>query len=236
LIWDARAYEQGLDRGVFYPKDGPGEAWNGLISVQEDSANEEVSSRYIDGVKTHLRRRVADFSGSIEAFTYPNSLHSDILTQTRRKSFGLSYRVRYNGGYKIHLIYNVDFPRGEISRKQSETDPFIWDFTTKPIVIPEAKLSAHLVIDTTDAYSSTLSDLEDVLYGTPAESARLPTPEEIFNIFEANSILRIIDHGDGTWTAIGPDSAIQMIDATTFQITWPSAVYIDAVSYDISSL
>jgi hypothetical protein len=78
--------------------------------------------------------------------------------------------------------------------------------------------------------------LEDVLYGTDDESPRLPSPEEVFEIFEENAILRIIDNGDGTWTAIGPDSAIEMLDSETFEITWPSAVYIDADTYTISSL
>jgi len=92
------------------------------------------------------------------------------------------------------------------------------------------------VVSADTAYSSAVSDLEDVLYGTATSDPHLPTPDEVLAIFEANSILQIIDNGDGTWTAIGPDDAITMLDANTFQIDWPSAVYIDANFYTIHSL
>lgn len=65
---------------------------------------------------------------------------------------------------------------------------------------------------------------------------RFPTLEELLDIFESGVILRITDHGDGTWTADGPDSAIQMLTESMFRITWPSAVYISADTYQISSL
>jgi len=92
------------------------------------------------------------------------------------------------------------------------------------------------VISADVAYSSALSDLEDVLYGSATTDPRIPLPAEILSIFEENSILQIIDNGDGTWTAIGPSSAIIMLDSITFQIDWPSAVFIDANSYSIHSL
>ena len=86
------------------------------------------------------------------------------------------------------------------------------------------------------AYSAAISDLEDMLYGTNAEAPRLPLPDEIISIFEENALLRIIDHGDGTWTAIGPDEAITMITPTEFEIDWPSATYLDEETYTIRSL
>ena len=75
-----------------------------------------------------------------------------------------------------------------------------------------------------------------MLYGTNFTEPRMPSVSEIIEMFEAHSIMQIIDHGDGTWTAIGPESAIVMLDSTTFQITWPTAIYIDDVTYTISSL
>lgn len=235
LSWDNRNYESGLDRGVFYPKDGPGEAWNGLTSVNESPSSNE-QTRYIDGVKTHYHHRSEDFSGTIETFSYPKSFYENVLTQNRCESFGLSYRVDSDGGYKIHLVYNVVVSPTSFDYRQSDTDSFSWVFTTRPLPIPGVRLSAHLIIDTSKAYSWTVAVLEDILYGSETEAARLPLPEEVLDIFEANSILQVIDHGDGTFTVNGPNSAIQMLDTTTFQITWPSAVYIDAVSYTISSL
>lgn len=232
LTWDVKhLYEMGLSRGVFYPPTGPGEPWNGLISVEE---NEEstVSVRYIDGVKTYQRRRRGYFSGNIQSYTHPDSFYHDILTQCQFSSFGLSYR----NNRKIHIVYNVLLSPSQQLHTQKNPDLFSWDFSTLPISMPDNTLSSHIIIDTSIAYSSTIEHLENVLYGNDSENARLPTPEEIFDIFEEHSILRVIDHGDGTFTVEGPDSAIQMLDSTTFEITWPSAVYIDAVSYTIHSL
>jgi hypothetical protein len=221
----------GLHQGVFYPPTGPGEPWNGLISVGEEDES-EISTTYIDGVKNYQRRRRGYFSGNIQAYTYPDNFYSDILIRRKTPSFGLSYRTND----KIHLVYNVLLAPEQQSHTQKSTDSFSWSFSTLPIDMPDNTLGSHIIIDTNIAYSSTIEDLENVLYGTEAENARLPTPFEIFDIFEENSILRVIDHGDGTFTVEGPDSAIQMLDSTTFEITWPSAVYIDAVSYTIHSL
>lgn len=225
-----------MDRGVFYPQNSPGETWNGLTSVTESPSDADEQTRYRDGVKTQLLRRLEDFSGTIQAYTYPDSFYEDVLMQRRRTYFGLSYRVQSDDGYKIHLIYNVKISPGSISHQQFEIELFEWDFTTKPVPVPGARFSAHLIIDTAKAYSWTMAAIEDVLYGSESEAARLPTPEELLEIFEINSILRIIDHGDGSFTAIGPDDVVQMLDSTTFQISWPSAIFIDADSYTLSSL
>jgi hypothetical protein len=48
--------------------------------------------------------------------------------------------------------------------------------------------------------------------------------------------LIIINNGDGTWTAISnEDGIIVMTDASTFEITSDSAVYLDDDSYTIGS-
>lgn len=224
-----------MDRGIFYLQGRPGEAWNGLVSVNESDGGSTERVRHIDGQK-FFRQRTEEFSGIIEAFTYPDSFHDHILTQRRHKSFGLSYRVKSGNGYKIHLVYNVTVIPPSFLYQMNQPDLFRWDFTTKPVHIPGAKPSAHLVIPTTDAYSWTVSALEEVLYGSESEDPRLPSPEEVLAIFEENSIVQVIDHGDGTFTVTGPDSVIQMLDLTTFQIDWPSVVYIDSETYQISSL
>jgi hypothetical protein len=139
-------------------------------------------------------------------------------------------------GYKIHLVYNAVVKPSSVVYSNDAAATFKWDFTSIPVLIPDVALSAHFVIESSTAYSSTVAEIEDLLYGTESTDARLPSPSEIFEVFEKHSILRIIDNGDGSWTAIGPASAIVMLDSTTFQITWPSAVYIDAESYTIRSL
>lgn len=237
LTWDKfHSYETGIDRGVFYPSNGPGEAWNGLTIVKESPTNSDEQLRYVDGVKTLRRRRYGAFSGTIEALTYPESFYENVLTQRRPDYFGFSYRVKTDEIYKIHLVYNVLVSPSSYNYQQTETEPFSWDFTTRAINIPGAKLSAHLVIDGSKAYSWAVAALEDILYGTDSKTARLPSPEEVVDLFEVNSIVLVIDNGDGTFTVTGPDSIVKMLDTTTFEINWPSAVYIDEVSYTITSL
>lgn len=221
LVWDGRNYDTGLDRGVLYPTASPGVPWNGLTSVQ-DSPSSDIQVRYLDGVKTY-RQLQTTFAGTIEAFTYPEPLP---------KTFGMSYRVKD----KIHIVYNVTLGPANINYRQLDTDPFSWSFSTKPVPVPGAKISSHLIVDGAKAYSWTLSALEDILYGSDANHPRLPLPDEVLNVFDINSILKVTDHGDGTFTVDGPDDVVIMLDATTFQITWPSAVYIDEDTYTISSL
>lgn len=240
LVWDQTAndsrYEAGVDRGVFYPSSGPGEVWNGLTSVQESPSDSEEKTRYIDGVKTRTRRKPGNFEGHIEAFTYPESFYEDVLSRRRPKTFGLSYRVMTGETYKIHLVYNILLGPENHDYQYDDTSPFSWDFTTLPIHIPEMRPTAHLVIDSAIAYPETMAAFEDAIYGSDAAEPRLPSPLEVLQIFEDNSILQIIDHGDGTWTAIGPDSVISMLDPTTFMIDYSTAVYIDADTYTIHSL
>lgn len=232
LSWTSREYDSGLSYGVFYPQNTPGESWTGLVSVQEAEPYSENQVRYVDGQKMYVGGRRGEFSGTIEAFTYPSSFFDDPLTQRLKKRFGLSYRV----SDKIHLVYNILIKSPSHTTQQLDTDPFSWDFTTLAIPIPGNRMSAHLIIDERKAYSWTLTQLEDILYGSDTADARLPSPEEVLAIFDDNSILKVIDHGDGSFTVEGPDEAIQMLDSTTFEITWPSAVYIDTETYSISSL
>jgi hypothetical protein len=237
LKWDkGQDYEVGLDRGVFFPAESEGLAWNGLLQVDENVDEAETDFRYIDGIKFRTRTRRGEFSGSIEALTNPAQMYSAKLIKDAPRSFGLSYRVMTDKAYRIHLVYNVLLGPPSITWGQRDVSSYRWNFTTVPVEVFGALPSAHLVVDTGVAYSWTVAALEDVLYGTDSAAPRMPTPTEIFEIFEENAILRIIDHGDGTWTAIGPDSVVSMIDATTFEIDWPSANYIDAVTYTVSSL
>jgi hypothetical protein len=236
LTWDERPYEFGLERGVFYPKNSPGEAWHGLVNIQENPEGGESSFVYLDGVQTSYRRRPTSLNGLIVAHSYSPSFYEDVLTQRWAKPFGFSFRTESLPGYKIHLIYNVLVSPQVRLYKHNNVEMMRFEFTTLPLAVPGAVNSAHLIIDTSVAYSTAVEQLEDILYGTDTLSPRLPLPEEVFEIIEVNSILRVYDNGDGTFTVDGPDSAIEMLDSTTFQITWPSAIYLDADSYKISSL
>lgn len=254
LNWNAngeRIYGAGVDRGVFYPSVGPGVAWPGLIAVEEKPAGSGEIVYFIDGEKKRNRVTLDGFSAKIEAFTYPLEFEryefNGVWRQQARKDFNFSYRTLVgddregtNRGYILHLVYNalaipVTRDYGTLDDDPDLTS-FGWDITTRPEQIPGFAPTAHIVIDTTMAHSWTVADVEAILYGTDSADPRMPSIAEVIEIFELNAIVRITDHGDGTWTATGPDDVIQMIDADSFEITWPSAEYIDADSYTISSL
>lgn len=243
ITWDPpenRPYSSGISQGVLYTENSPGVAWNGLTSVTE-SGDQSQEPKYFDGVKYHDRIVPSVFSGTLSAYTYPDELEpcigiSGILTGQARDSFGFSYRTNN----AIHLIYNVlAVPsKNDYSSVSASPDPvtFEWDFTTVPVDIPGGKPSSHLVIMTEDSDAGAIADLEALIYGDDENGASLPLPDVITAIFESYAVLRITDNGDGTWTATGPDTVITMTDSTTFQISWPSAIFTSATTFQISSL
>jgi len=236
IVWETPDdIEIGVDRGVLYPTIGPGVGWNGLTKVDEVPTT-EVKVRYLDGVRTRARRTRGEFSGSIEAFTYPDELYSNVLVQQRAQTFGMSYRVAAGEFYRLHLVYNVVLVPSDRNYVQQNPNAFRWDFTTLPIDMPNAARSAHLILDGTLAYPWVMADLEDILYGTDSTDPRLPEPQEVWDLVEAGSLLIVTDHGDGTFTIDGPDDAITMLTSTTFEVTWPSVINIDTNTYQISSL
>jgi hypothetical protein len=219
LKWDdvgERYFETGIDRGVFYKTDGVGIAWNGLISVTETPSGGEATQYYLDGVMYQNIADLEEFSGTIEAFTYPNEfaeydgsvlIGGLIASQQRRKPFGLAYRTRLGNdvdgiehGYKIHLIYNALAAPTEkpYETLNEEIEPlnFSWEFTTKPIIVSSSlNLTplAHVVIDSTKTTALQMQFIEDYLYGTADQPPRLLSLQQVFDIFENTTVAMIID-------------------------------------------
>lgn len=262
LVWGnygERYFETGVDRGVLYVPEEDGVAWNGLISVSESPSGGDTTPYYIDGIKYANRSSPEEFEGTIEAYTYPDEFaicdgtaavdresKGLFATQQGRKPFNMSYRTRVgnddlgtNYGYKIHIIYNAlatpSQKNYQSTSDEPEAIPFSWDITTKPILVNSSSYSSHLIIDTKTTWPWVVEALEQLLYGTVDTPPTLPTPAELIALFVDNALLKITDNGDGTWTAEGPDEAVQMVGTTEFQISWPSAEYIDVNSYTISS-
>jgi hypothetical protein len=254
LVWgepDKRLHEIGVDRGVFYPLEGMGVPWDGLMAVSEAPSDGDVSTKYFDGSKFQQQRQVESFAATIKALSYPPEFEEydgslNNAQSQNRKTFDFSYRTLVGNaldpisGYKIHLVYNAlasPSPR-DFSSLGGDTEAitFTWDITTIPEEIPSGGHSAHLIIDPSVAHPWVIEDLENLLYGTNSNDPKMPTMGKVLEMFESGAILRIVDHGDGTWTATGPDEAIKMLSSTMFEITWPSAIYIDTETYKISSL
>ena len=208
LVWDQtgeKFYETGVKQGVLYvqgeggtyPK---GVAWNGLTAVTESPSGAEPSPLYADDIKYLNLMSNEEFGASIEAYTYPEefgvcdgsaALATGVyIGQQSRKTFGLCYRTTYGNdtenndyGYKLHLIYGCLAAPSEKSYSTINDSPeaitFSWEVTTTPVAVTGHKPTACITIDSTKADPTKLAALEEILYGTDDEEARLPLPDEI---------------------------------------------------------
>ena len=245
LTWDSigeRFYFVGLDRGVLY-----------LPSV----AGGGPKPFYLDGIKYLNVSGSEEFEATINAYTYPDEfLECDgtaevrpgmFLTQQPRVEFGLSYRTLVGNdvdgidhAYRIHILYNaLASPSPWVNKTiDSAVDPgtFGWDVTTRPAETEGYKPASHVILDSRDLQPEHLSIIEDILYGTDEDPARLPDFDELMEILDTDIGFVVTDNLDGTWTAVGSSSYIEMLSADTFQISVSTAVPIDADTYTLSSL
>ena len=213
IVWDEtgkRFYETGVKNGVLYvqsegayPK---GVAWNGLTAVTESPSGAEPSPLYADDIKYLNLTSKEEFGATIEAYTYPNEFAecdgtAELVTgvtlgQQARKTFGLCYRTSLGNdtdgdkhGYKLHLIYGAKASPSEKAYSTINDSPeaitFSWEITTTPVTVTGFEPTACLTIDSTKVSAENLKKLEDVLYGTASEEARLPLPDELKTIINA---------------------------------------------------
>jgi len=219
LTWNEtgeRLYETGVKNGVLYPRDSNGKypkgvAWNGLTGVTESPSGAEPSPIYADDIKYLTLLSIEELGATIEAYTYPKEFEAcdgsaDIVEgvmigQQSRSTFGMSYRTTIgndteleNFGYKLHLLYGCLASPSEKAYATINDSPeaitFSWEVTTTPVEVPGFKPTALITINSTKVDEGQLKKLEDILYGTETEEARLPLPEEFTTIFE-------IEDGEG---------------------------------------
>lgn len=222
LQWDLtgeRYFETGVDHGVLYVSENgtypSGVAWNGLTQVSESPSGAEANPQYADNIKYLNLVSVEELGGTIEAFTYPDEFgvcdgSIDIapgfkIGQQRRKSFGFSYRTRVGNdvegdelGYKLHLIYNALATPSEKAyatvNESPEAITFSWEFTTTAVPVTGHRPTSQLTFDSRNFDATALKALEDVLYGTEADPARLPLPDEVIALVGAAGV--VTDNGD----------------------------------------
>lgn len=259
VTWDEvgeRKYDAGVDRGVLYPTLEFGVGWSGLIAVNEEDDETSQTVTYFDGEVASNRLTLGSFAATIEAITYPKEFepfdgYDEPRTGQRRRNFGFSYRTMRgtdisDEGYLLHLVYNALATPSE--RNFASIDPsnsvtaLSWDISTTPLPFLVSPLvsyllrpSAHLVLDSTVVAPGAMAEIELILYGQDLEHPRLPLPAEILDIFEPYAVFRIIDHGDGTFTATGPDDAVYLTAPTEFVLSWPSVVMLSEDTYRASS-
>lgn len=207
LVWDQvgeKFYETGVDRGVLFPmvdgKYGDGEAWNGLMSVDEQPSGAEPTPLYANNRKYIELMSAEEFGMTIGAYTFPAGFRQCIgvkemapgvyVAQQNRVPFGMAYRTLIGNdtkknayGYKIHLVYGATAKPAEKSNKTVNESPeaaeLSWECTTTAVDIPNCQPSAHIEIDSTKIAADKLKAIEDILYGTETVASRLPMPNEL---------------------------------------------------------
>lgn len=212
LIWDKtgeRLYETGVQKGVLYTQvenQWTGVAWNGLTAVTESPSGAEASPLYADDIKYLNLMSAEEFGGTIEAYMYPDEFKPCVgeselaggvtIGQQARKAFGFCYRTALGNdtdgtehGYKLHIIYNALASVAEKAYATINDSPeaitFSWEFSTTPVEVEGFKPTSIVTIDSTKVDKSKLEALEAKLYGSDSETATLPMPNEIAQMFAA---------------------------------------------------
>lgn len=209
LEWDKtgeRYYESGTKRGVLYQQKANGTydkgvAWNGLTGVSESPSGADPTDLFADDAKYASIRSAETFGGTIEAYTYPDEfaecdgsaeiVEGVMIGQQSRKAFGFSYVTQISNdvnleAYKIHIVYGATASPSEKGYSTINDSPdaitFSWTFETTPVNVTGYKPTATLIIDSRKVAAANIKKLEDVLYGSEENEARLPLPDEVVTI------------------------------------------------------
>lgn len=240
IVWgETNFYEEGVDQAALYFTESV-VPWNGLISVEEEDTTDISTDHYVDGVRVAVTQVLGDFNAHVEAFVYPREIdeHDIYVDNVTKERFGLTYRTQHSEGYKIHVVYNAFLALPQHGWSTLTDDPttsnFVWDLHASAVGVPGSSPASHLIIDTREL-PEIVDAIANILYGTDSQDPRLPSPQEIFDMYEDAATLRITYNGDGTWTATGPDSMVQDLGDGTFRIASPSAFPINDKAFVIRS-
>lgn len=132
------------------------------------------------------------------------------IGQQRRNSFGLSWRTKIGNdtdgedyGYIIHVAYGCKASPSDVANETINESPdaatLSYTITTTPVTVdgkgPDGKPykpTSHLTFNSTKIDPEKLAAIEAILYGTDGDGEestgtdpRLPMPNEIFDILEA---------------------------------------------------
>lgn len=208
LEWDKiedRIFEAGVERGVLYPLDGPGVAWNGIVSINEKTSR-EVKDYYLDGMKFLDHVVLGAYAAQLQAFTYPDELDKILGIQEfapgvrvhdqRVGMFHLSYRTLIGDpldgldlGYKLHLVYNLTANPSDNAfnslAEQMTANSFTWDLSGIQTSMWGIRPANHLSFDSRHTDPTILANLEAQLYGTADTDPAMPDLVQLLTDIEA---------------------------------------------------
>ena len=191
-----------------------GVAWNGLTGVTASPSGAESTKQYADNIAYLNLTSAEEFGGTIEAFQSPvefdecdgtaKPVPGIAVGQQTRKPFAFSWQTIVGNdtegqdhAYKIHVAYGAQAAPSEKAYATVNDSPeaitLSWTFTTTPTPItPELvvngralKPTAYLSFDSRDFTEAKMQELKDVLYGTPTQNPRLPSPRELIDLMQS---------------------------------------------------
>lgn len=242
LTWGERPpmFDLGVDHGVLY-LGAETVPWNGLVSVNEKPAGALNLEHYFDGNRIHITQDPGSFEATITAYTYPEVFeeytgYSDV-TEYRR--FGFSYRTHHGlDATQIHIVYEAlikpDSRSWRTQDASANAELFTWALSGEPKPIPGASPSSHLILDVPED-SPMFQEISDILYGTETTPPRLPEPAEIVEFYEAATLMRVTNHGDGSYTITGPDDMVWDFGDGSFRIDAPTLFLEDDGRFTVHS-
>jgi hypothetical protein len=213
LVWDevgSRFFETGVKNGVLYVQNDEGGynngvVWNGLTAVTESPSGAEETPLYADDIKYVVFYSNEEFGATIEAYTYPEEFEqcdgsAELIEgvkvgQQARRSFALVYRTALgndiqgqDAGYKLHIIYGAKAAPSEKAYATVNDSPeavtFSWEVSTVPVNVTGLKPTSTVVIDSTKCDPEVLAEIENVLFGSESQEARLLLPDEIKGLMD----------------------------------------------------
>lgn len=208
LVWDevgSRFFETGVKNGVLYVQNDEGGydngvVWNGLTAITESPSGAEETPLYADDIKYVVFYSNEEFGATIEAYTYPEEFEqcdgsAELIAgvkvgQQSRRSFALAYRTSLgndiqgqDAGYKLHIIYGAKAAPSEKAYATVNDSPeavtFSWEVSTVPVNVAGLKPTSTVVIDSTKCDPEVLAEIENVLFGSEDQEARVLLPDEI---------------------------------------------------------
>lgn len=181
-------YEQTADTptGATAPTHYPqGVAWNGITAITETPGGADATDLWADDIKYATMRAIETFSGTIEAYMYPDeweqcdgsiTLNGLTLGQQSRRAFGLAYITTVGNdtqlndyGEKLHLVYGCTASPASRSfstiNESPEAITFSWEYQSNPVDVGTIngvtyKKVSLLTIDNTRLVPKTATNLE----------------------------------------------------------------------------
>lgn len=134
-----------------------GVAWNGITAITETPGGADATDLWADDDKYATMRAIETFSGTIEAYMYPDeweqcdgsaTVNGVTLGQQSRRAFGLAYITTVGNdtelndyGEKLHLVYGCTASPASRSYSTINESPeaitFSWEYQTNPVAVGE---------------------------------------------------------------------------------------------------